>query len=85
MTPAKGITAEGAEASLEGLTTIDADMILLSKSPLGADLMNTATWKNLKAVKNKQVYEVDIDFRIKMYYPIGVSENLDELKRLFIE
>lgn len=85
LTPAEGIPDGGDSLSLEGITKLDPEIILLSNYESNSAFTETDTWKSLRAVKNNQVYLVDKDFRIKMYYPLGVKENLDELIKLFVK
>ncbi|WP_337101130.1 ABC transporter substrate-binding protein [Paenibacillus sp. YIM B09110] len=80
--PTPGLTDDGGELTLEGLASLDPDVLFVSNSYYSEEYKESAIWKNLKAVKNDQVYTLDKDFRIKMYYPIGASQNLEELVSL---
>ncbi|GLX66979.1 ABC transporter substrate-binding protein [Paenibacillus glycanilyticus] len=82
LTAAPGVPDTYESISLEGLVKIDPEVLLISKSYFPEDFKNMATWKNLRAVKNNQVYELDKDFRIKAYYPLGMMDNLNQVEQL---
>lgn len=85
ITPTPGIGDDNGAMTLEGVSQLNPDVLFISESYYGEDFKNSEVWKNLKAVKNNQVYTLDKDFRIKMYYPIGMKEDLEELVNLFVK
>jgi iron complex transport system substrate-binding protein len=84
-TPASNLPDEGTGISLEGLAELDPEVLLISESYFEESFKETNTWKSLKSVKNGQVYEIDKDFRIKAYYPLGMLSNLENIRDLFGE
>ncbi|WP_139995275.1 iron-siderophore ABC transporter substrate-binding protein [Paenibacillus paridis] len=71
--------------SKEVLPEIDPDYILLinDNNEIFNELQEFSTWKNLKAVKNDQVYSVASDSWFGGYGPNAANSMLDDLVRLF--
>jgi iron complex transport system substrate-binding protein len=71
--------------SNEKLPEIDPDYILLinDNEELFSNMTDLPTWKNLKAVKNNQIYQVASDSWFGGYGPIAASSMLDDLTKLF--
>lgn len=71
--------------SIEKLPQIDPDFILLvnDNDAIYNDLQDLALWKNMKAVKNNQVYPVSSDSWFGGYGPHAATSMLEDLTRLF--
>lgn len=71
--------------SAEKLPEIDPDYILLIKDnkDLFNGLQDLAVWKNMKAVRSSQVYEIASDSWFGGYGPHAAGSMLDDLTRLF--
>jgi iron complex transport system substrate-binding protein len=87
LTPPKGIPNENrAEVSLEGMSTFTPDYIFMQRNRFGTveqvvqTIQNSNVWKNIPAVKQGHVYNVD-NWLAMSLGPIGRGMILDQLKK----
>ncbi|MCS8603241.1 ferrichrome ABC transporter substrate-binding protein [Lactiplantibacillus pentosus] len=77
----KSATADWSAVSLEKLAKLDADDIFLVNSQKGAALFKDPLWKNIKAVKNKHLYQYGDSSSWQYSGPIAYSQMIDMVKK----
>ncbi|MNC45380.1 hypothetical protein D3C75_943390 [compost metagenome] len=73
---------------LEGLPELDADHYFVltdSKLDTWSDaVQNTATWKNLRAVRQEHVYPAKMSTWIAYYGPIAMNRVVDQVAEVLL-
>jgi iron complex transport system substrate-binding protein len=75
----KNATADWSAVSLEKLAKLDADYIFLVNSDKDADMFKDPIWTNIKAVKNKQVYQYGNDSSWQYKGPIAYTKMINNV------
>jgi len=77
----KSATADWSAVSLEKLAKLDADDIFLVNSQKGADLFKNSLWLNIKAVKNKHLYQYGDTSSWQYSGPIAYTQMIDMVQK----
>ncbi|OMF38052.1 hypothetical protein BK133_03485 [Paenibacillus sp. FSL H8-0548] len=76
------------QVPLEALPDVGADHYFLVKDDMFKaiveEFQQTETWKNVDAVKNKQIYDVDSNIWIAYYGPIAINMIVDRVAEVFL-
>lgn len=76
------------EIALEAFPEVGANHYFLVKDDMFKaavdEIQKTETWKNVEAVKNNQVYDVDSNIWIAYYGPIAINMIVDRVAEIFL-
>ncbi|HIY58903.1 MAG TPA: ABC transporter substrate-binding protein [Candidatus Tetragenococcus pullicola] len=73
-------TADFSQVSLESLSQLDADYLILVNSDEKAEMFSDPLWENIPAVKNDQVFEYGPDKSWLYNGPIAYTKMLEDIK-----